>query len=189
MKPQASDCLDFADSAAWRAWLEARHATAREAWLIHVRKGSERPGLSLEQAKDEALCFGWIDSTLHPIDDDVYALRYSPRRPGSIWAQATKRRALRLVRQGRMTPAGLATIAEAKRSGEWAAAAAREDVDTLPADLIAALRSGKALKAFEARPHSWKQQRLYWLSTARRPETRQKRLRAIAEAALAGRPM
>ncbi len=164
MKPQASDCLDFADSAAWRAWLEARHATAREAWLIHVRKGSERPGLSLEQAKDEALCFGWIDSTLHPIDDDVYALRYSPRRPGSIWAQATKRRALRLVRQGRMTPAGAAMVAIAKETGTWTAL---DEVEALiePADLRAALdaepardehrvQAGHGLKALFRRPLS-----------------------------------
>lgn len=186
MKPRVSDCLDFADGAAWRAWLEANHATAREAWLIHVRKGSNRPGLGLEAAKDEALCYGWIDSTLHPVDDEVYTLHYSPRRPKSIWAQATKRRAMRLVREGRMTDAGLAAIAQAKKNGQWAAAAAREDVDTLPADLISALEAGKALEAFTARPYSWKQQRLYWLSSARRPETRRKRLSAIVEAALAG---
>jgi uncharacterized protein YdeI (YjbR/CyaY-like superfamily) len=188
MKPQVSDCLNFADGAAWRAWLETNHATVREAWLIQVRKGSDRPGLGLEAAKDEALCYGWIDSTLHPVDDEVYALRYSPRRPKSIWAQATKRRALWLVREGRMAPAGLAAIAEAKRNGEWAAAAAREDVITLPPDLARALRAGRALKAFKSRPFSWKKQRLYWLSTARRPETRQRRLQAIVEMALAGRP-
>ena len=160
MKARIEDCLDFSGPAAWRAWLEANHATAKEAWLIHVRKGVERPGIGLEEAKDEALCFGWIDSTLHPVDDEVYALRYSPRRPKSLWAQATRRRAMRLVREGRMTAAGLAAIAEAKRNGQWAAAAAREDVDTLPADLIAALTAGKALEAFTARPFSWKQQRL-----------------------------
>lgn len=86
------------------------------------KKHGSGPSVTLEEATEEALCFGWIDSFMKPIDQDSYALRYSPRRPGSNWSEVNKKRAVRLIEEGRMTEAGLAKIDEAKQNGKWDAA-------------------------------------------------------------------
>jgi uncharacterized protein YdeI (YjbR/CyaY-like superfamily) len=103
----------------WRAWLQANHAVETGAWLTISKKGATEPGVTLVEATEEALCFGWIDSAMHPIDDERYALRYTPRRKGSNWSETNKARVMRLIAQGRMTGAGLAAIEEAKRNGKW----------------------------------------------------------------------
>src|SRR5512136_2082325 len=118
--------LPFISRDEWRAWLEENHATATEAWLVHNKKHTGKPGLALEEAVEEALCFGWIDGVLKPIDEEKYALRYSPRKKGSLWSETNKRRVRKLIKQGRMTEAGLAKVQEAKANGEWRAAALRE---------------------------------------------------------------
>jgi uncharacterized protein YdeI (YjbR/CyaY-like superfamily) len=94
----------------WRAWLRKHHKTSREIWLIFYRKSSDRPSISYNDAVDEALCFGWIDSIQKKIDDERRAQRFTPRRPGSKTSEMNKARARRLVREKRMTPAGLAAI-------------------------------------------------------------------------------
>ncbi len=179
--------MAFASQGAWRAWLEEHHASQAEAWLFISRKGSARQFLALAEAVEEALCFGWIDGALSPIDQDSYALCFSPRRPGSVWSVHNQRRVEELTRQGRMAPAGLARIAEAKASGEWEAAIAREDVSSVPDDLVQALEEEDAWLAFEAWPASQKMQYLYWLEIAKRPETREKRIRAIVSMAKRGK--
>src|ERR687898_552108 len=114
--------LPFATAGEWRAWLEDNHATADEAWVMIYKKHSSVPSVTLAQATEEALCFGWIDSVLHPIDGDRYALRYTPRRKGSNWSERMKEWATNLIDQGRMTEAGFAKIEEAKRNGQWGTA-------------------------------------------------------------------
>lgn len=94
----------------WRAWLRKHHMTSREIWLISYRKSSGKPRLSYNDSVDEALCFGWIDSIQKKIDDDRLAQRFTPRRPGSTTSEMNKARARRLVRERRMTAAGLAVI-------------------------------------------------------------------------------
>jgi uncharacterized protein YdeI (YjbR/CyaY-like superfamily) len=103
----------------WRAWLRANHAVEREVWLTIHKKHAAALGVTLVEATEEALAFGWIDSAMHPIDEDRYALRYTPRRRGSNWSEVNKERAERLIAEGRMTEAGLAAIEEAKRTGRW----------------------------------------------------------------------
>jgi uncharacterized protein YdeI (YjbR/CyaY-like superfamily) len=187
MAQTPENLLTFANPAQWRAWLEEHHASAAEAWLRHYRKQVGRPGLTYEQGVEEALCFGWIDGLLRKVDDESYALRYTPRKPRSVWAASNKQRVEKLIREGRMAPAGLAKVAAAKASGEWEAATAREDVDTIPADLAAVLDRHQARAAFEAWPPSHRKQYLYWLESAKKPETRQKRIQAIVEAATTGK--
>jgi uncharacterized protein YdeI (YjbR/CyaY-like superfamily) len=176
--------MQFSHADEWRAWLEANHASAPEAWLLISRKGSSTPFIRLEEANEEALCFGWIDGALQPIDKETYALRFSPRKPGSIWSVNNQRRVEKFIAEGRMTPAGMEKIIEAKESGEWEAAIAREDVSSVPDDLVQALDENGAWEAFENWPASQKQQYLYWLESAKRPETHEKRLQAIVEKAL-----
>lgn len=151
--------------------------------MLHYKKKVARPSLTYEEAVEEALCFGWIDGLLKSIDGEAYALRYSPRKPQSIWSETNKQRVERLINEGRMTAAGLEKIAEAKENGEWDAATAREDVNAIPADLVQELARNKAWASFNKLPASRKKQYLFWLSGAKRPETRQKRIQVIAEMA------
>ncbi len=179
-------CLAFTNREAWRAWLAENYTANPGVWLLINRKAAPRQFLMLEEAVEEALCFGWIDGTLQPISKETYALRFSPRQPNSIWSVNNQRRVAKLIEEGRMTPAGLAKIAAAKQSGEWEAALARKDVSSVPDELVQALEEGDAWLAFERWPYSKKMHYLYWLESAIRLETRQKRIQAILELAKRG---
>jgi uncharacterized protein YdeI (YjbR/CyaY-like superfamily) len=109
-----------ADANAWRGWLERHHADRREVWLVISKKHASKPSPTLREAMNEALCFGWIDSVLRPIDDERYALRFTPRRKGSRWSKRNREWAEKLIEEGQMTEAGLERIREAQRSGRWA---------------------------------------------------------------------
>jgi uncharacterized protein YdeI (YjbR/CyaY-like superfamily) len=111
--------LHFATAEDLRSWLREHHASRDDVWLVIYKKHSAVPAVTLAQATEEALCFGWIDSAMRPIDGDRYALRYTPRRKGSNWSERNKALAGRLIEQGRMTGAGFAKIDEAKESGRW----------------------------------------------------------------------
>jgi uncharacterized protein YdeI (YjbR/CyaY-like superfamily) len=111
--------LECATAAEWRRWLERHHDTEPEAWLLIAKKHANRPGPSLVEATEEALCFGWIDSAMRPVDEERYVLRFTPRRAGSNWSEVNKARVERLIGEGRMTEAGLAKVEEAKRGGLW----------------------------------------------------------------------
>jgi uncharacterized protein YdeI (YjbR/CyaY-like superfamily) len=111
--------LVFPNPEAWRAWLEEHHASEDEAWVVICKKHGTTPLVSLVEATEEALCFGWIDSSMQPIDTERYALRYTPRRKASNWSPANRARVDRLIAEGRMSDAGFAAIEEAKRNGRW----------------------------------------------------------------------
>jgi uncharacterized protein YdeI (YjbR/CyaY-like superfamily) len=179
-------CKEFTNHEGWRAWLEEHHATDENVWLLISREGAPDRYIRLEEAIEEALCFGWIQGALQPIDRQIYALRFSPRKPGSIWSVNNQQRVEKLIQEGRMTSAGLEKISEAKASGEWEAAVLREDVSSVPDDLVQELEENDAWMAFENWPASQKKQYLYWLECAKRPETREKRIRAIVKKALRG---
>ena len=170
----------------WRAWLATNHATAKEIWLVLYKKHAGKPGLSLAEAVEEALCFGWIDGTLRPIDAEKFALRFSPRKKDSVWSQVNKRRVTKLIKQGRMTEAGLAKIKEAKANGQWRAATLREDTTNIPADLKKALKAHRqAWRNFESLAPSHKKMFMHWIASAKTETTRQRRIqetvRLIAE--------
>ena len=178
--------LSFRTREEWRSWLERNYASRDEAWLLHPKVGSTQPGLAYLEAVEEALCFGWIDGLLQPVDKDNFALRYSPRKKNSIWSPGNKTRALRLIRQGRMTQAGLQKVAEARANGQWKAASEREDITRIPPDLMRALRARVgALPAFRKLAPSLRKQYLYWMASAKRPATRHKRSNAIVREVLA----
>jgi len=169
--------LQVKNRAGWRAWLEKHHATEKEVWLLLYKKGAARPGLSLDDAVEEALCFGWIDGRLRRIDDEKHILRFSPRRRGSIWSESNKARVQRMIEQGRMTEAGLAKVREARENGEWDRAALREDVSVIPPSLLTALWvKGIAQSDCERLPPSLRKQYIHWITSARTDPTRQKRI-------------
>ena len=145
------------------------------------RTGGE--GLGYEAAVEEALCFGWVDSTRRRVDDDRNKLYFARRKPVSAWAATNKARVERLINDGRMAPAGLAAIEQAKANGSWETLDATERLE-MPMDLAAALDALPPASAnFVAFPPSARKILLGWLATARRPETRATRITAIADAA------
>jgi uncharacterized protein YdeI (YjbR/CyaY-like superfamily) len=177
--------LEFANRNQWRMWLEAYHAENDVAWLALHKKDFEHAGLGYEEAVEEALCFGWIDGQLRRLDERRYLLRYTPRRPDSIWSMNNIQRVERLIEEGRMTEAGLQKIAEAKDNGQWQAAIRREQVDIIPPDLEEALSLTQgAVAAYHALPDSRKKQFIYWLQTAKRPATKRRRIEKIVQEVL-----
>jgi len=171
------------DRATWRAWLEANHATARGAWLVTWRPRSGRAGLDYEAAIEEALCFGWVDSTGGSFDQERGKLYFAPRKPRSVWAASNKARVERLIGEGRMAPAGLAAVERARANGSWEILDAAERLE-VPEDLAAALEARPpAASRFAAFPPSTRKMLLGWIAVAVRPETRAARIAKIAEAA------
>lgn len=168
----------FKNRAEWRAWLAKNYATEKELWLVLYKKNSIKPTVTYDEVVEEALCFGWIDGIVKAIDDEKYAVRFSPRKSGSIWSESNKKRVAKMIVQGWMTAIGLAKVEEAKRNGECVKAAQREDVSNIPADLRRALKADKqAERNFVALAPSHKRQYIYWITEAKTDATRQKRIR------------
>jgi uncharacterized protein YdeI (YjbR/CyaY-like superfamily) len=166
----------------WRDWLEANHASETAVWLVTWKPAAGRPVLSYEAAVEEALCFGWVDSTGRPVDDLRWSLYFAQRKPRSGWARSNKERVERLIADGRMAPAGLAAIERARENGSWTLL---DDVENLvvPEDLAAALAAHPpAADHWATFPRSARRAMLEWIVQARRSETRVAR---IAEAATA----
>ena len=162
--------------AAWRIWLADNHGSGPGVWLIWRKKGSTTSDLSLEAAVEEALCFGWIDSRLRPIDREWAALMFTPRRPRSIWSQSNKRRVASLIKRGLMTEAGLRAVAVAKRNGSWSALDGVQALQ-VPDDLAGALaKKPAARRNFDTSSASAKRSALWWIQSAKRPQTRERRI-------------
>ena len=169
--------------AGWRSWLEKNHAKCNGVWLIYFRASTGKRRLSWEDAVREALCFGWIDSKVNPIDDERYKQIFTPRKPQSVWSKINKQHIAELTELGLMTDAGLRAVDVAKENGAWAFL---DPIDALivPPDLESALEaSPSAQGAYVALSKSAKRAVLYPLYSAKREETRTKRL-AEALAAL-----
>jgi len=165
----------------WRNWLKKNHLNEDSIWLIFYRKNSPRHNLSWSDAVDQALCFGWIDSTRKTIDDESYTQYFCKRKAKSNWSKVNKEKIERLIEQGHMEEAGLRSIAIAKENGSWTILDAVEAL-TVPEDLQAALEQHNgALEFFDSLSKSAKKNLLYWVISAKRSETRQKRILAVAE--------
>ena len=186
MPPSATDNFERVaarDRAEWRAWLAEHHTSAPGIWLIIHKKGSGQPGVSYDEAVEEALCFGWIDSVTNRLDDERFVQVFTPRKRKSPWSQSNKARVERLLAAGLMEPAGLAAIEAAKRDGTWTIYDGAEDLE-VPDDLRAALAANPPAEAnFAAFSASVRQQSLWWIASAKRPDTRQRRIAQVITAA------
>ena len=171
--------LDVSDAAGWRSWLKRNHLAKQGVWLVYHRKGSERPSISYEDSLDEALAFGWIDSMIKKIDEERYARKFTPRKPGSVWSKYNLERVRKLTAEGRMTKWGLEAFE--KRTGEISLLEQLNAKPTrVPKDLEAALKKNKlAWENFGRFGPSYRKRYLIWISDAKKPETRKRR---IAEA-------
>jgi len=169
--------------AEWRRWLEAHHTQTEGIWLVSYKKATGKPRVEYVAAVEEALCFGWIDSTARVLDDDRSMQYFSPRRAGSGWSRINRTRVEQLITTGRMAPPGLAKVEAAKRSGDWHALAAFEALE-MPPDLAQALDADEsARRNYEAFPRSAKSIILQWIASAKTPATRAKRIAETASLA------
>jgi uncharacterized protein YdeI (YjbR/CyaY-like superfamily) len=178
----------FATPEEFRAWLEKHHSTAAEVVVGFHKKSTGRPSMTWTESVREALCFGWIDGIRRSLGAESYAIRFTPRKPGSIWSSRNVRHVEELIREGRMTPTGLAAY-EARtpaRTGIYAfeqrhsARLEREQKRRFRADAT-------AWEFFQAQPPSYRQTAIYWVVSAKREETRERRLAKLIEASAAER--
>ncbi len=162
----------------WRAWLAAYHNSEPEAWLVYYRAGSGKEGADYESSVEEALCFGWVDSIIRKIDEQSYARKFTPRKPESKWSPTNIARAEKCIREGRMTEYGLTLVESAKHSGAWDNPISKSVFDlTMPSEFEAALAANPtARQNYENLYRSHREQYLLWIVTAKRPETRGKRI-------------
>lgn len=168
---------------AWREWLQENHVLKQSIWLVQYKKKSTQFSLSWSEAVDEALCFGWIDSTRKTIDEDKYIQFFSKRKAVSTWSKVNKAKIIVLKEQGRMTQAGLDSIEIAQQNGSWTILDQVEEL-IIPQDLETAFNNHLNSKDFFLSLNkSSRKVMLQWLVLAKRPETRQKRILEIAELA------
>lgn len=161
---------------AWREWLSKNHTQKENVWLVIYKKGHVGSTLTVSEAVEEALCFGWIDSTANKLDETRFKIMYSPRKPKSVWSKINKGRVAKLIKARLMQPPGMAMIKLAKKTGTWNTL---NDVDALkyPEDLNQALiKSKKSKSNFDAFPPSAKKLILFWIQSAKTSETRSKRI-------------
>ena len=164
------------DRAAWRRWLQQHHETSPGVWLVTFKRSSGKSNVTYDDAVEEALCFGWIDGTMRTLDEERTMMLCTRRKRGSGWAKSNKERVDRLIAGGLMMPAGLARIEAAKLDGSWTAFDASEALE-MPPDLKRGLSKNKQARGhFDKFPPSAKKQIYYWITSAKRPETREKRV-------------
>lgn len=169
--------LYFKDRSEWRKWLKENYNSFTEVWLIYYKKHTGKPRIPYDDAVEEALCFGWIDSTVKRIDDEKYSQKFTPRRERSVWSELNKKRVKELIDNGLMTEAGLEKVEKAKSSGDWDRGYPERDIPADCPELTAALKNfPEAGKNFNALPPSQKKLYITWITSAKREETKRRRL-------------
>ena len=171
----------------WRAWLEKHHASAAELWVGFYKKGTGKRSITWPEAVDEALCYGWIDGIRKSIDETSYTNRFTPRRKGSNWSEVNIARIAELTQQGRMAPAGLAAFEarDPRKSGSYSFE--QRQAPTLGDDFERRFRSNrKAWAFFEAQPPGYRRLAIFWGVSAKREETRERRLATLIADSAAG---
>jgi uncharacterized protein YdeI (YjbR/CyaY-like superfamily) len=184
------ECIEFPERESWRAWLAANHDCVQEIWLVFRKVSTGIAVIPYEDAVEEALCFGWVDSIVRRLDDLSYARKFTPRRPGSVWSAINKARAGRMIAEERMTPAGMALVDEARASGEWGMERGKPvfPLEEVPPELALAMTSDpEAERFFDSLPSSCRRQYILWIVSAKKPETKQRRAAEAARLLAAGR--
>jgi len=162
----------------WRAWLANNNEKTKEAWLVYYKQGAGVSGVDYESSVEEALCFGWVDSIIKKIDEASYARKFTPRKTGSKWSPSNIRRVEKNIREGRMTERGMAIVESAKSSGAWDNPVSKLVFDlTMPPEFEKALQANHAAwEQYKKLPMSHRKEYLLWIVTAKRPETRDRRI-------------
>ena len=177
----------FASAAAFRKWLEKNHDKKAELWVGLYKKASGKGGLTYREAVDQALCFGWIDGQAKSIDDISYRQRFTPRRKGSIWSAVNIKRVAELQEEGLMHPAGLKTF-ETRDVTKTGLYSFENEPQSLDKDQEKQFRRHKAAwEFFQAQPPGYKRNAIWWVVSAKRDETKQRRLATLIEDSAAAR--
>ena len=189
--PDASPTF-FATPAEFRAWLEEHHAAETELLVGFYKKGSGKPSITWPESVDEALCYGWIDGVRRSLGDDAYTIRFTPRKKRSFWSNVNIRRAGELIAEGRMRPAGL--VAFEARTGERSGVYSFEQKDQARVVFSEAQArqfqaDAKAWEFFQAQPPWYRRTATWWVISAKKEETRAKRLATLIADSAAGRPI
>ena len=180
------DALFFSGPDEFEGWLEANGTESDGVWIKMAKKHTGVPSLDWTTAVEVVLCFGWIDGQSRRIDDDWFVQRFTPRRPRSTWSKVNRLKVEKLIAEGRMRPAGLAEIERAKADGRWDAAYDSPSTATVPDDLAAALDAARLTDAFTALSAQNRYAILHRLQTAKRPETRTRRIEKFVAMLAAG---
>ena len=178
--------VQAADRAQWRAWLHHNGEIVREVWLVIQHAASTSPGVRCREAVEEALCFGWIDSTVRRRDAESWYQRFNPRRARSTWRPLNRQLVERLTAQGLMTPAGETVVHQAKRTGTWSILADAQNGVVPSTCGRSSTPSRPRPQGFDAYSRSKKRGILEWIASAKRPETRQRRITRTIEASAPG---
>jgi uncharacterized protein YdeI (YjbR/CyaY-like superfamily) len=187
-EPTDLPVLEFADQAAFEAWLDAEHQRSPGVYVKIAKKGAPEPSMSQAEMVESLLCFGWIDGRVNRFDDLHFLTRVTPRRPKSVWSKKNVDWVTDLIAAGRMRPAGLAAVEAAKADGRWERAYAGPATATVPDDLVTALAaSPDAQKAFEQLDGANRYAVLWRVYTAATPATRAKRIAACVQMLAEGR--
>lgn len=173
----------FSSLKEWRHWLKANHNEGDFIWVITQKKSSKKLGIRYDEAVLEAVAHGWIDGRMKRLNDDEFMQRYTPRRPDSNWSKSNRERAERLLAEGRMTPAGMKTVEEAKKNGYWEKAyKSRVGTEKVPDDLLAALQKNKtAHENFDSFPPYARFMYIRWIKEAKREDTRDRRIYTVVD--------
>lgn len=178
--PESLAATYFETALELRSWLELNHVSARELWIAFHKKSTGRRSITWPESVDEALSFGWIDGVRKSISVDAYVIRFTPRRRGSVWSKVNIARAEVLIREGRMRPAGLRAFEarDAKRSGIYSFEQ-REKAKLSQVEMKQFRANAHAWAFFASQPPSYRKTALWWVVSAKRPETRARRLATL----------
>lgn len=183
MKTIEERLIHFFDTARdWEAWLAKHYEQEEGVWLRFAKKNSQKKSVNYDEALDVALCYGWIDGQTNKYDETTYLQKFTPRRARSMWSKRNTEHVARLIKEGRMRKGGLLQIDAAKKDGRWAAAYASSSNYVIPKDFLEQLEKNKKAKEFFETLTKVNTYAIAWrLQTAKKPETRERRLKAILE--------
>lgn len=177
MKSKIQNLFTATNRAQWRAWLAEHHESEQEIWLVYFKKHTGKAAVTYADSVEEAICYGWIDGLKKSIDDERYSHRFSPRRTKSRWTPVNIERARRMIEQELMAPAGLAAFENRQEYEDSFNRLRQAEHLPVPEDINKALESRpRAMKNFKALAQGYQKQYLLWLTTAKKPETRARRL-------------
>jgi uncharacterized protein YdeI (YjbR/CyaY-like superfamily) len=180
----------FSTGKAWRAWLAKNHHKPDRICLRFYKKASGKKSITHDEALDEALCFGWIDGRADKYDNESWVQKFTPRRPRSVWSKRNREHVARLIEEKRMTPAGLKEVEAAKKDGRWSAAYDSPKNMEVPGDFIRELKKDKKGYEFFKTLDKANTYAIAWrLQTAKKPETREKRMKALLEMLAQGKKL
>ncbi len=180
MTTRSPEIITCKSAREWARWLAAHHEISNGVWLRCFRKAADVQSVTYAEALDEALCYGWIDGQVRKHDSESFLRKFTPRRKKSIWSKINVGHAMRLIDAGRMKAGGLKEVEEAKRDGRWNDAYDSPSRSTIPEDLMKALSKNKKARAFFETLNKANRYAITWrLQTARTPEIRQRRLKAM----------